>query len=103
MDLKIISRENNQLLNREEIIVLIDHKNEVTPKRDDIKEKVSAMIGKDKNLIVVEKILTEFGKQRSKAFVNVYQNEEDMKKLELKHILKRNKIIEWVKRKIWEY
>ena len=103
MDLKIISRENNQLLNREEIIVLIDHKNEPTPKRDDIKEKVSAMIGKDKNLIVVEKILTEFGKQRSKAFVNVYQNEEDMKKLELKHILKRNKIIQWVKRKIWEY
>jgi hypothetical protein len=26
-----------------------------------------------------------------------------MKKLELKHILKRNKIIQWVKRKIWEY
>ena len=94
MDLKIISRENNQLLNREEIIVLIDHENEVTPKRDDIREKISAMIGKDKNLIVVEKILTEFGKQRSKAFVNVYQNEEDMKKLELKHILKRNKIIQ---------
>jgi small subunit ribosomal protein S24e len=94
MDLKIISRENNQLLNREEIIVLIDHKNEPTPKRDDIREKISAMIGKNKNLIVVEKILTEFGKQKSKAFVNVYQNEEDMKKLEPKHILKRNKIIQ---------
>jgi hypothetical protein len=26
-----------------------------------------------------------------------------MKKLELKHILKRNKIIQWVKRKIWKY
>jgi ribosomal protein S24E len=26
-----------------------------------------------------------------------------MKKLEPKHILKRNKIIQWVKRKIWKY
>jgi ribosomal protein S24E len=26
-----------------------------------------------------------------------------MKKLEPKHILKRNKIIQWAKRKIWKY
>ncbi|BFI73441.1 30S ribosomal protein S24e [Nanoarchaeota archaeon] len=94
MDINILNREKNELLNREEIIVDIEHKGESTPKREELRKKISAMIGKDEKLIVIEKIISEFGKQRSKAFIHVYENEEDMKKLEPKHILKRNKIIQ---------
>ncbi|MGB9674872.1 MAG: 30S ribosomal protein S24e [Nanopusillaceae archaeon] len=94
MEVIILTREKNQLLNREEIIVKIDHKGEATPKREELKKKIAAMIGKDEKLVVVEKILTYYGKQESKAFVHVYENENDMMKLEPKHILKRNKIIQ---------
>ena len=99
MEINILNREKNPLLNREEIIVDIEHKGEPTPKRDDLKKKIGAMIGKDEKLIIVEKIISEFGKQRSKAFIHVYENEEDMKKLELKHILKRNKVIQWARKR----
>jgi small subunit ribosomal protein S24e len=94
MEINIINREKNTLLNREEIIVNIEHKGEATPKREELKKKIAAMIGKDEKLVIVEKILTEFGKNRSKAFIHVYENENDMRKLEPKHILKRNKIIQ---------
>ncbi len=80
MEINILNREKNELLNREEIVIDIEHKGEATPKREDIRKKVSAMIGKDEKLIIVEKILSEFGKQRSRAFIHVYDNEEDIKK-----------------------
>ena len=99
MEINIINREENKLLNREEIVIDIEHKGEATPKREELKKKIAAMIGKDEKLIVVEKILSEFGKQRSKAFIHVYNSEEDMKKLEPKYILKRNKIIQWAIKK----
>ncbi|MGC9132951.1 MAG: 30S ribosomal protein S24e [Nanopusillaceae archaeon] len=94
MEINILNREKNALLNREEMLVNIEHKGEATPKREELRKKIAAMIGKDEKLIIVEKILTEFGKNRSRAFINVYENENDMKKIEPKHILKRNKIIQ---------
>ncbi|BBL45272.1 30S ribosomal protein S24e [Nanobdella aerobiophila] len=94
MEINIINREKNELFNREELVVKIDHKNEATPKRDDIKSKVAAMVGKDDKLVVVRKIITEYGKQSSKAYINVYDDQNLLLKLEPKHILKRNKIIQ---------
>ncbi len=94
MDIKILNREENKLLDREELIILIEHRNSATPNRTELRQKLSAMLGIDEKLIVIRKILSEYGKQRSKAFVNVYKSEEIRNKLEPKYILKRNKLLQ---------
>ncbi|MEM4772635.1 MAG: hypothetical protein QW648_01340 [Nanoarchaeales archaeon] len=94
MEIKIIERNENKILDREEIYAIVEHEGEATPKREDIKKKIAAMIGVDENLLVVKKILSLYNQQKSRVWVNVYKNKEVMLKIEPKHILKRNKIIE---------
>lgn len=94
MDIKIVERRENKLLDREEIYLTIDHKGEATPKREDLRKKIAAMIGKSEDLIVVEKILSMYGVQKSKAWVHVYDSKETMMKVEPRHILKRNGIVQ---------
>jgi len=94
MDIKILERRENKLLNREEVYAIADHRGEPTPKREDIKKKVAAMIGKSEDLIVVLKIMSSYGLQRSKVILHVYNSKDDMMKIEPKYILKRNKVIQ---------
>ncbi|MEM1895613.1 MAG: hypothetical protein QXR54_00270 [Nanopusillaceae archaeon] len=94
MEIKIIERNENKILDREEIYAIVEHKGEATPRREDIKKKIAAIIGVDENLLVVKKILSLYNQQKSRVWVNVYKNKEAMLKIEPKYILKRNKIIE---------
>ncbi|MEM0379173.1 MAG: hypothetical protein QW038_00415 [Nanopusillaceae archaeon] len=94
MEIKIIERNENKILDRDEIYAIIEHKNEATPKREDIKKKIAAMIGADENLVVIKKILSFYNQQKSRVWVNVYRDRNSMIKLEPKYILKRNKLIE---------
>lgn len=93
MDLQIIKNNENKLYNRIEIIAKIIHKNESTPKRDDIRKELSARLNKDEKNIIVKSIRTEFGKEESLAKVYVYNDQKDMFEIEPKYILKRNNII----------
>jgi len=94
MEVRIIDRKENKLLDREELYVIIDHKGEATPKREELRKKIAAMVGKGEDLVVVYKILSMYGAQKSRAIVHVYNNKETILKVEPKHILKRNKIIQ---------
>lgn len=94
MDIKIRDKIENKLYNRVELILIIEHPGEATPKRDDIKSRVAAMFNHNEKLVVVKKILTEFGKNRSIAKVYLYNEEKDMMRIEPKYILKRNKILQ---------
>lgn len=77
MESKIVKSEKNPFLNREEITIELTAK--VTPKKDEV---VSA-IGKDKDLTVVKKIHTNFGKQNFVAQAVVYDSPEDKEKIEV--------------------
>jgi len=94
MDVKIVERRENKLLDREELYVIIDHKGEATPKREDLRKKIAAMTGKSEDLVVVSKILSMYGMQKSRALIHVYNSKDTLLKVEPKHILKRNKIIQ---------
>jgi small subunit ribosomal protein S24e len=94
MEIKIIERKENKLLNREEVYAVAEHPGEATPKREEIRKKIAAMVGSDENLTVVTKILSSYRLPISKIWVNVYRDQETMKRLEPKHILKRNGLAE---------
>lgn len=94
MDIKVIKREENKLYDREELEILIEHRNQATPKRLELKKQIAAMLGVDENLVIIEKIRTLYGKHQSIAYAKLYKNKETMMKIEPKYLLKRNNIIQ---------
>lgn len=93
MEVKIIDQKENKLLNRLEIVAIVNHPKEATPKREEIRKRIAAIMGKNPDLVVIRKILSFFGWPKSKVLANIYENKEDLLKLEPKYILKRNSII----------
>jgi len=92
MEIKIINRKENKLLNREEIYAIVEHPGEPTPKREDLRKKIAAMVGSNEDVTVIVKILSSYRLPVSKVWVNIYTDKDTMKKLEANYILKRNKL-----------
>ena len=76
MKSEIISQTKNPFLEREEFKIQIS--NETTPTFDEVK----IAIGKDKELTVVKKVNTNFGRKTFLVEVSVYDNAEAKNKIE---------------------
>lgn len=87
-----LEKQRNDLLHRTTVVAKI--KNVKTPNRKELLKKISAMLGVDEKLIVVDKIHQEFGKQSSVAYLKVYDSLIYLNKLELKHKIKRTGSLE---------
>jgi small subunit ribosomal protein S24e len=89
--LEIIIRKDwdNQLLDRKEITFNISHTG-ATPSRDEIKNKLVAHLNSRHELVIVDKIRTEYGTQKTTGYAKIYSNVERANEIENKHILKRN-------------
>ena len=80
----------NPLAEREELDLVLVHVAKPTPTRCEVKEKVANMLNVDKKLVVVTKLLTEYGIGRTRARVHVYKDYERLKKLEPQKVQKLN-------------
>ena len=89
MDLEVIEEKDNVLLNRRELKLKIDH-NAATPSRMEVKKNVAMKYNVDPDLIVIDKMKSEFGKSETKAYIKIYETTEAAKLVEREHILKRN-------------
>ena len=94
MEIEIISETNNSLLKRKEFMALISHMAESTPARQIARDKLAASVNADKDNTLIIKIKSVFGAGKSKVQFRVYENTEQLKKIELPHLLKRNGFIE---------
>lgn len=94
MEVEILEKKENKLVNRIEVRLRILHPGEATPKREDIRKKVAALIGSNEELVVLRKIISSFGKPISYGIVHIYNSKEDMFKWEPRYVLKRNKLVE---------
>ena len=92
MEVEVVESRDNPLLSRREIIVKVSA--EATPSRKDVKELVAAKTGANPSLIVVKKIGGRSGSHDFFAEVYIYQDENTMKTLEPKYILRRNGVVE---------
>ncbi len=81
----IVKKSDAPLLNRTEYIINIDHSNKSTPSKDTIKKDLAGFLKTNENLISVKHIYTDYGSGKSNIIVNVYQKEEDLKKIEIKN------------------
>lgn len=89
MKVEIQEKRKNPLLKREEVEFIVEESNN-TPSKADIRKKLSALCNASENLIIVECIKNKFGSKSFLGNANIYSNEEDMKRIELKHKVRRN-------------
>ncbi|WP_319506864.1 30S ribosomal protein S24e [uncultured Methanolobus sp.] len=93
MDIKIIKDKNNALLNRRELDLKVKFDG-ATPSRNDVKGKLAAMLTVPLELVIVQKMDNEFGRQELKGYVKIYEDEARMKQVEEAYVLERNKLPE---------
>lgn len=79
----------NKLLKRKEVVAEVETQNS-TISRQDAKEQLAKKLKADEELIIIENITSHFGSRNATVTAFVYDDVETLKKITLKHILKRN-------------
>lgn len=92
MELEIVSKGENQLLERIEVTFKTLHTKEGTPQRDAIRDKLSALLKVPKDRVVVDSMESEFGKTVTVGYAKIYATKDAALKYEREHILIRNKL-----------
>ena len=95
LKLKIVSRKQNPLLKREEVIFEVDHSEEgETTSRSEIRRKLADILKAKVELIFVEKAETKTGTMTAKGEANAYETVDQAKLIEREHIIQRNELKE---------
>lgn len=94
MEIEIVSRKENMLIGRTEVVFKVLHLNEKTPKRNEVKEKLVELLGVSKSNVIIDNMKSKFGRPESTGYAKVYKNIEDIKGLESDYILMRNNLLE---------
>ncbi len=90
MEISIISRKENPLLEREEITFIVDHDSQGTPSLEEVRNKLAAVLAADIQKLYIKSIKSEYGVTRSKGTARLYKTVERAKQVEQKHIIMRN-------------
>ena len=88
MDLKIITKKKNELLNRTEIVAEMEEK--TIPSKTDIRAKLSALLNTPIETIAIQKVETKFGSSHAVIYVRTYNDEASLRKTESKFVVTRN-------------
>jgi len=92
MDIEILSKEENALLNRIEVEFKVVHEGKQTPKRSEVKDMVATLLKASKDVLVIDHMESSYGKGESIGYAKVYKTADDCQKVEPDHILKRNNL-----------
>jgi len=90
MELEILEKRENPLLNRTEVKFRIKHEGEKTPERELVKNDLAEELKVSKDLIIIDYIRPHFGIAVSSGYAKIYKSGEDGKKVEPDYVLKRN-------------
>ena len=91
MKINIISKEQNPLTKRKEIMFRVEHaQNGGTPSRVEVSTKLAKILKKNLELIYIKKIKTKTGTTVSFGKANIYDTIEQAQSLEPRHIISRS-------------
>ena len=90
MELEILEKRENPLLDRTEVKFRIKHEGEKTPERELVKNDLAEELKVSKDLIITDYIRPHFGIAMSSGYAKIYKSVEDGKKVEPDYVLKRN-------------
>lgn len=89
MDIKIISKVENKVLDRIEVDFSLGYGGG-SPSREEIRKELAGKLDVDEKLLVLDIFRQSAGKASGNGYAKVYKSKEAMEKVERKHILKRN-------------
>ncbi len=90
MEIKILSKKENPLLNRTEIEFECDYPSEGTPNLLDVKHKLVALEDSSNDLLVVDSMKPSYGATKAVGLAKVYDSVEKLQEIEAKAVLAKN-------------
>ncbi len=98
MEVEVVTKKENELLDRVEVTFKVVHPKEGTPQREAVREKIASVLKATKERVVVDSMDSEFGKTETMGYAKVYKTKEAAMKFEREYVLVRNKLKEKVKK-----
>ncbi len=94
MELQIVAKKENPLLQRTEVTFKAVHKAEATPTRDALRTELAKQLKATKEHVILDGMASSFGRFETVGYAKVYQSKEEALAVERSHILVRNKLKE---------
>ena len=90
MKIKIEEKQENSLLNRQDITFLVDHTGDPTPTRNDVRAKLAAMLNSKEDQLYIIKLSGLYGQSTSHGYAHLYPTKEAALKYGHTYIIKRH-------------
>ena len=91
MEMEIAEKNDNPLLHRQEVQIVIRHENMRTPKRNEVIQNLSEQLKAKKDLIVIDHLKNKYGKTETQGYAKIYANAEALNRIETKPSIARQK------------
>ena len=91
MEMEIAEKNDNPLLHRQEVQIVIKHENKGTPKRKEVIQSLSEQLKAKKDLIVIDHLKNKYGKTETQGYAKIYANAEALNRIETKPSIARQK------------
>ena len=91
MEMEIAEKNDNPLLHRQEVQIVIRHENKGTPKRKEVIQSLSEQLKAKKDLIVIDHLKNKYGKTETQGYAKIYANAEALNRIETKPSIARQK------------
>jgi small subunit ribosomal protein S24e len=89
MKLEIKEKKEVPLLSRTRVHLNVEFEKE-TPSREMIRKELAKILKSKEELIIIKHVYSKFGKKEAKIIAHVYENLDDLKKIEEGHLLKKH-------------
>jgi len=96
MEIDILNKKENKVLDRTEVKFDCIYSGEATPKLLDVKSKLVALLDSKKDLIVVDSVQPHYGQAKASGYAKIYGSIESLEDIETEHVLAKNKEVEVV-------
>jgi len=87
MEIEIVSRKENKVLEREELYFKIKYEGK-TPSRRKVRDNLKNMVGG--KVVIIEYIKPVYGISEADGYARIYQSENKAREVEAEHIIDRN-------------
>ena len=94
MELEITEQNDNPLLNRQEIKVVIKHNETSTPRRNQGIKSLSEQLKAKRELVIIDHLKNAYGKTETHGYAKIYSDRESLSKIETKPSMERHKDID---------
>ena len=94
MELEITEQNDNPLLNRQEVKVVIKHSEDSTPRRNQVIKNLSEQLKAKRELVIIDHLKNAYGKTETHGYAKIYSDKESLTKIETKPSMDRHKDID---------